>query len=213
MTGNLVDSLSFLASGIVMGLIAGISPGPMLTLVISQTLQHDVKEGIKISLSPLITDLPIILLIVLFLSKLVMFNFTLGIISILGAVFLVYMAYGCIVFKPSAIHTVNIKAQSIKKGIMANFLNPYPYLFWFSVGAPILFKAYHRNILSVVFFIAGFYACLIGSKIAIVLMVDKSKSFLNDNIYKYLIQSLGFVLLFFAFLFFKDGLRLFGLFH
>ena len=52
--------LQILAMGTFLGLAAGFAPGPLLTLVISETLQHDIKSGVKVALAPIITDLPII---------------------------------------------------------------------------------------------------------------------------------------------------------
>ena len=50
---------SALTAGILLGLSAGFAPGPLLTLVIAQTLKHNVREGIKVALAPLISDFPI----------------------------------------------------------------------------------------------------------------------------------------------------------
>jgi threonine/homoserine/homoserine lactone efflux protein len=49
------------ASGVLLGLSAGLSPGPMLALVLAQTLRRGPREGCKIALTPLVTDPPIIL--------------------------------------------------------------------------------------------------------------------------------------------------------
>jgi threonine/homoserine/homoserine lactone efflux protein len=204
------DTLTFLFSGIALGLIAGISPGPILTLVISETLKHNKKEGIKISLSPLITDLPIILLTVFLIAKLSVFHQVLGFISAGGAVFLLVLAYECIVFKDIVVSSEPIKAQSLKKGITANFLNPNPYLFWLTVGAPLLIKAYHEGLCSVAAFIFGFYFCLTGSKIAVVMIVDHTKSLLNKKVYSYIIRILGLILIVFAIVFIKEAFKFFG---
>jgi len=61
--------LSSLLAGIVMGLTAGFSPGPLSTLVITQTLRHGLKEGVKVAVAPLMTDLPIIAASLLLLSR------------------------------------------------------------------------------------------------------------------------------------------------
>ena len=64
----------FLIAGIILGLSAGIAPGPLLTLVISETIQHNIKSGIKVALAPVITDIPIVLLTFFIISKLSSFN-------------------------------------------------------------------------------------------------------------------------------------------
>ncbi|MDH3383440.1 MAG: LysE family translocator, partial [Deltaproteobacteria bacterium] len=62
--------LFFLGAGIVLGLSAGFSPGPLLAMVLSQTIRHGAREGIKIAAAPLLTDLPIILVSTFLLAKL-----------------------------------------------------------------------------------------------------------------------------------------------
>ncbi len=88
-----VSMVYFLTVGTVLGLSAGLAPGPLLTLVISETLQHDIKSGIRIAMAPLITDLPIILLSLFVLSKLSDFNHLLGIISLAGGCFILNMSF------------------------------------------------------------------------------------------------------------------------
>ena len=82
--------IHFLAIGTMLGLSAGFAPGPLLTLVISETLQHDIKSGVKVALAPIITDLPIIIFTLLILAKLTNFHNILGIISLIGG-FLFYL--------------------------------------------------------------------------------------------------------------------------
>ena len=72
--------VNFLAMGSILGLSAGFAPGPLLTLVISETLQHDIRAGVKVALAPIVTDLPIIMLTLFILVKLSGFYKVLGII-------------------------------------------------------------------------------------------------------------------------------------
>jgi threonine/homoserine/homoserine lactone efflux protein len=48
------------ATGIVLGLSAGLSPGPLMTLVVAESLKGGASAGIRIALAPLVTDAPII---------------------------------------------------------------------------------------------------------------------------------------------------------
>ena len=207
---SMSESLPFLISGILFGLSAGILPGPLLTLVISETVKHNKKEGILVASAPVLTDLPIILLSVFVLAKLSNFHLVLGILSIAGALFIGYLAYESITIKGVELNLENIKAQSLRKGVITNFLSPYPYLFWISIGAPSILKAYKISLLSVIFFILGFYLLLVGSKVIVALIVDRSKSFLKSSAYIYIIRTLGFILLIFAALYIRDALKIFG---
>jgi len=204
------EEVTFLLSGIVFGLIAGMSPGPLLALVISQTLKYNKLEGIKVGIAPLLTNLPIILMTVLVISKLSDSAHLLGIISLLGAAFLSYLAYESIFIRKVELKMPSASPNSIKKGMLTDVLSPSPYVFWFAIGAPTLLKAFGVSILSAALFLAGFYICLVGSNIMTALMVEKSKAFFKSKSYIYVIKLLGLVLLVFAFRFLMDGLRMLG---
>ena len=201
---------SFLFSGVVFGLSAGLSPGPLLTLVISETLKHDVKEGIKVSIAPVLTDFPIVIFTILVLSRLSDMLALLGLVSLLGSAFLVYLGCEGISFKGVDIEVEKTKPQSIRKGVIANFLNPAPYLFWFTIGAPLVLKGFHIGIFPASAFILGFYVFLVGSKVLVAVVAGKSRFFLKSRNYIYTIRLLGIILLVFAVLFAKDGLELLG---
>jgi threonine/homoserine/homoserine lactone efflux protein len=203
--------ISFLFSGVVFGLSAGLSPGPLLTLVISETLKHDVKEGIKVSIAPILTDLPIVMFTILVLSRLSNMLALLAVVSLLGSAFLVYLGYEGISFKGVDIDVEQAKPQSIRKGVIANFLNPAPYLFWLTIGAPLVLKAFHIGIFPASAFILGFYVFLVGSKVLVAVVVGRSRFFLKSRNYIYTIRFLGIILLVFAVLFAKDSLELFGI--
>lgn len=96
----------------------------LLVLVISQTLKHGYTEGVKVAFAPIITDLPIILITVLFVSLISEYSSILGVISILGGIYIGYMAHKS--FKTRGL-SENIEFEppnSLKKGATVNFLNP-----------------------------------------------------------------------------------------
>ncbi len=202
--------INFLTIGILLGLSAGFAPGPLLTLVISETLQHGIISGVKVSLAPIITDLPIVIVTFFILAKLSNFHNLLGIISLAGGFFILFMGYESIRLKRVALNIKTNQPKSLTKGILANALNPHPYLFWFSVGAPMMTQAMNVNILAPLAFIFSFYTSLVGSKILLAILVGKSKSFLEGNMYIYTLRFLGLVLCVLAFVLFRDGLKLLG---
>ncbi|MFC1840180.1 LysE family translocator [Thermodesulfobacteriota bacterium] len=206
----MTSELTFIISGFLLGL-SGLIPGPLFTLVVSETLKHGIKEGVKVSASPLITDLPIILITILIFSRLSGIDHLLGAIAFIGSAFLIYLAFESLSFKGDGTGSDNRKSRSMRKGIIANFLNPSPYIFWFSIGAPTVVKAYKKGILHASLFVIIFYLTLVGSKVIIALITGKSKNFLSSSYYIYLIRFLGVVLLGFAVFFLKSGLQYFNI--
>ena len=200
----------YLTIGIILGLSAGFTPGPLLTLVFSETLEHGIKAGIKVSIAPIITDLPIIILTIYVFSQLSNFNNILGVVSLVGGCFVLFLAYESLSSKTKETNFEEEMPKSLAKGILANVLSPYPYLFWLSVGAPIMTKAQDLNRLAPLAFILAFYVFLLGSKILLAILVGKSKSFLSSDVYIYIKRFLGLVLCVLAFGLFIDGLKLLG---
>ena len=200
--------VNFLAMGSILGLSAGFAPGPLLTLVISETLQHDIRAGVKVAIAPMITDLPIIMLTLFILVKLSGFHRVLGIISCMGGLFVLYLGWQSIVTKGVELNLQGTRPRSLAKGIIVNTLNPHPYLFWFGVGGPTVIKAMNLGMLAPLAFMGSFYVLLVGSKILIAVLVGKSRSFLVGNGYIYTMRLLGFALCALAIILFRDGFRL-----
>ena len=194
--------------GSILGLSAGFAPGPLLTLVISETLQHDIKSGVKVALAPMITDLPIVMLTLFILVKLSGFHKVLGIISCMGGVFVLYLGWQSMVTKGVELDLQGTRSRSLAKGIIVNTLNPHPYLFWFGVGGPTVTKAMNLGMVAPLAFMGSFYVLLVGSKILIAVLVGKSRSFLTGKGYIYTMRLLGVALCVLAIVLFRDGFKL-----
>jgi threonine/homoserine/homoserine lactone efflux protein len=201
------ETSELILMGAVLGLTAGISPGPLLALVITETITKNKRAGIKVALAPLITDLPIIGVTLLAFSYVHQQNLIMGLISFLGAGFLIYLGLEC--FKSYGL-TLNLKRNrsgSLIKGVVANILNPHPYLFWITVGTPLVLKAVRMNVMTAVVFFVAFYSMLTGSKIIIALIVEKSKAFLTTSVYIWILRILGTILFIFALIFIIQGIK------
>jgi threonine/homoserine/homoserine lactone efflux protein len=202
--------ITFLSAGIVLGLSFGFSPGPLMALIISQTLQHGIKEGIKVAVAPLLTDFPIILLSLFVLTRIANFRTILGVISLIGGLFVLKLAYESIRTKKLAMALQDTEPQSISKGALVNALNPNPYLFWLTVGAPTIIKAWGEGPFTAAMYVVGFLGCLVGAKVFVAVLVGRSRHLLSDRIYGYLMRVLGLLLILFAVMLLKDGLDLLG---
>jgi len=203
--------ISFLITGTILGFSAGIAPGPLLALVISETMEHGVRSGVKIALAPILTDLPIILITLLILAKISHFQNILGIISIIGGFFILFLGIESMRSKAVDLNLNKSTPKSLQKGILANVLSPHPYLFWFSVGGPTTITAMDINLFAAISFVLSFYVLLVGSKINLAILVGKSRSFLSGNKYIFTMRLLGFILLILSGFLFQDGLHLLGI--
>jgi threonine/homoserine/homoserine lactone efflux protein len=197
--------MTALASGVLLGLFCGLAPGPLLALVLAQTLRHGAREGCKIALTPLITDAPIIALALALAAKMAQLHPLLGIVSIAGGVFVLYLAWDG--FRPVRV-AEEVPAEHPRswfKGILTNLLNPHPWLFWLTVGAATLAKAMAQSWLAAAAFLCGFYLLLVGSKVLVVLLASRSRELLSGRLYRVVMRVLAVLLAFFALLLFREG--------
>jgi threonine/homoserine/homoserine lactone efflux protein len=201
------SSFAVVLMGAFFGLSAGISPGPLLTLVISETIKYNRKEGIKIAFAPLITDIPIILVTWFIFSRLSQFNIILSLITLSGGCFFAYLGYETIKTKVLDYNIQNLRQDSLRKGVTANLLNPHPYIFWLTIGIPTAVKAYDNSLLLAILYFFLFYFMLVGSKVLIALLVERSKSFIKNNAYPVTMKILGAALFFFSAVFICDGVK------
>ncbi|MES9852163.1 MAG: LysE family transporter [Candidatus Thiodiazotropha sp. L084R] len=86
-------------SALIFGLTAGLKPGPLAFVVIQQSLTHGFRSGLKASLAPLITDGPIILCTIFIIGRMDDYHRLLGFMSLIGGVFLLYLAYNTVRIK------------------------------------------------------------------------------------------------------------------
>jgi threonine/homoserine/homoserine lactone efflux protein len=204
--------LSFLIIGTILGLSAGFAPGPLLTLVISETLQHDLKAGIRVAIAPILTDLPIVLFTIFILAELSDFHRVLGFISMVGGCFICYLGIANLKTKGIELRENPGTSKSLRKGFFANVLSPHPYLFWLTVGGPTTLKAFDKNIFAAVVFVLSFYLFLVGSKVFLAMLTARSRTFLQGRKYIFTMRFLGAVLILLAIFLFRDGLHLLDIF-
>lgn len=203
--------IHFLTMGLVLGLSAGLAPGPLLTLVVSETLRYHVGAGIRVALAPLISDLPIVVVSVGILSTMAGFEAVLGGISLVG---------GAVVFR-MGVHGLRTRAlviapemsgrNALARGVLVNVLSPHPYLFWISVGAPLVYRAMAESMAAAGAFIAGFYLLLVGSKVVLALVVARSRAVIKGRAYVFTMRGLGLALCLLALVLVRDGLALLGM--
>ncbi len=177
-----------------------------MTLSIAQTIKYNASEGIKIALAPLITDLPIAVISILVISRLPNKEICLGIIFLIGSIFITRLGIKGIKSKPIEINENLESPNSLKKGIVANFLNPNVYIFWFTIGSVAVVESWSINPLSSILYVTGFYTLLIGSRVILSLIVSKTKAFKHPAVYLVSMKILGSVLILFAVYYAYQGL-------
>ena len=191
-------------AGFIFGVAAGLSPGPLMALLVSETLKGHKKNGILVSISPIITDIPVLLISLSILNRIKEIEHLLTGVYFVGALFLFYLGYKNIKIKKLRIDTD--LTGSLKKGIILNILNPYTYLFWFFIGAPYVSNA---GLFGGFLFATFFFIGITGSMMMIAIFTQKLKKFIESRYYIYLLRFIGVLFFVFGFILLEDCLSKF----
>lgn len=182
--------------GLGLGLAAGVSPGPLLALVVSSTLDRGFGAGLRVALAPVLTDAPIILLAIAVLRDLPP-RWLAGIGAVGGCV-VIYLGIATLrspIQEREPGPAASGRTVDLWRGALVNLLNPHPWIFWTSVQGPMLIRGWRRDPLTAVAFVMAFYATIVGSKIAIAWLVACGRQALQDRWYRRLLIGSGILLI------------------
>lgn len=175
---------ALITQGVGFGFIAGTSPGPMQSYLISTTLTGGWRRGIIVVLSPLVTDIPIILLMTFWLRELP--DDILRVIQFAGGCFVLWLAWGML--RQWWAGTLVIRAEvdpnapapehqsgrhTLQRAVMMNFLSPGPYVFWGSITGPLLIQGLETSVWHALGFLLAFYGTFLTIMTGMVFIFDR----------------------------------------
>jgi len=161
--------LVYFLQGLTLGFSAGVQPGPFLAYLLNQTLALGARRALPFALAPLGSDGPIIAVVLLTLTHMPV-GF-LRVLQVVGGVFLLYLAFRAY---QTARANVTLTARAMQTGFMTavlmNTISPGPWIFWSTVGGPLLIEAWRLSTGQALSFLFGFYLTLLGSFIGFILV-------------------------------------------
>ena len=198
---------ALVSAALLLGLGAGIKPGPLNTLVITETLQHDWRAGTKVALSPLITDAPIITISAWMWLQATSLSGVEAILYLAGAAFLTWLGIDGLRSASPTFDEIDSpqEERSLRRGIITNLLNPNPWMFWTLAGAPFMVAAWKQSAWMPFAFVVPFLSVLIVIKILIAVTFHRSKDWMSDGGLLWAIRISSLALLALAALFALQG--------
>ncbi|HFB52242.1 MAG TPA: lysine transporter LysE [Anaerolineae bacterium] len=154
----------YLLTGVSLGFYAAVSPGPLQTFLLAEALKNGWKHTLPAALSPLLSDVLIVPLILLVLTQAP--DRFLVALRIVGGGFILFLAWDA--WKSARAATVLRRletppgGQSLWKAALMNLLNPNPYVFWSVVAGPILLEGWRLSPVLGGSFVGGFYGPFIA---------------------------------------------------
>lgn len=181
--------------GVGIGFAAGVSPGPMLGLVIAVSLERGFGAGARVAMAPLITDAPIVALTLVAVERLP--GAVVRALACAGGAYLLFLAFDT--FRRARRAELAAQAQEAStrdlwdlwKAVVANVLSPHPWLFWLGAGAPLLTGAWDRSPWRGTAFLVSFYLLLVGTKVVVAKVVSLGRRRLTEKRYRLALGAAG----------------------
>jgi len=164
--------IRYIVFGITYAFAAAVQPGPFLTYIISQTLHRGWKPTLPAVLAPLLSDIPIVLLVLLLLSRIdeEFFRF----LHSGGGIFLVYLSYRAYKawrdFDSECVINIRSGQQTLLNAAVVNILNPNPYIAWSLIMGPLFLEGWRAAPVNGIVLLVAFYGTMILCLTGIILL-------------------------------------------
>ncbi|MFL2493947.1 MAG: LysE family translocator [Candidatus Thalassarchaeum sp.] len=185
-------------AGVALGIIEGIKPGPLLTMVIRESLSKGLKAGMWTAAAPIFTDGPLIIVSLFFAGWMATEPSVLLTISALGALFLTKMGLECFSLELPDPGMEGDASGSFKRGVLTNLLNPNVYVFWFLIGGPLMASASEQEPVAPVIYAIAFLLTIILVKASIAWIFVGGGTWLSPRRYRIAMVICGLAMLGFA---------------
>jgi threonine/homoserine/homoserine lactone efflux protein len=177
-----------LAVGLTIGLAAGISPGPLLVLVITSSLKSGWRAGALAACGPLLSDAFIVTVTLLVLDHLP--RRTLPALGVVGAAFIVWTGVQTMREARDATLSPDGGAAPLtpfaawRQAATVNVLSPHPWVAWATALGPLVVSTWRDSHPSAIWLVAGFYVTLVGAKMGVAALVAGGRRHLRDTGYR-----------------------------
>ena len=150
---------------------AAVQPGPFQAYLIASTLTRGLRRTLPAALAPLLSDVPIIALVLLVLTRVP--SSVVNALRLGGGVFLLYLAARAFAaFRrdeaPQAARS-SPAVRTVVEAAFVNVLNPNPYISWSLILGPLLLQAWRAAPANAIALLVSFYATMIVSTAVILL--------------------------------------------
>jgi threonine/homoserine/homoserine lactone efflux protein len=157
--------------GILYGFAAAVTPGPLSTYLLSQAVTAGWKRTLPATLSPLLSDGPVALLVLAALSQvpasLVRY------LRLFGGAFILYLAFEAWKnwreFQVQNRNGREGRQNNLLKAAIVNWLNPNVYISWSIIVGPMFLHGWQKAPVIGLSLVLGFYLTLIATMIGMVL--------------------------------------------
>ncbi len=186
--------------GFVIGLTGALAPGPTLIATIQSAIREGWKSGPRVTCGHILAEFLVVILIaagIPFLPE----NSSIF-IAIIGGFALI--VFGILTIRSARGATLSQASSPVGSrspfyaGLLTSILNPYFWIWWFSVGSALLLSSLASGLAGLIAFIFGHWLSDLSWFTLVSVSIHKSRVLLGDREYMFILYACGALLVFFG---------------
>ncbi|MBI4329475.1 MAG: LysE family transporter [Chloroflexi bacterium] len=218
---DLSAPLLLFGTSFAVGLSGAVSPGPLLTIVISQSARRGFWAGPLIVAGHTGLELGVVIALAAGLSQILRQGGVVGAIGLVGGVILLWMAWGLLRSARQA--TALLPAQPayggrsrstalglVGMGVLVSLSNPFWALWWVSVGGALLVQALESAVVGVASFYLGHILADLVWYSGVSALVGGGRRYLSVPLYRGVLLACAVFLAFLGLYFLGTGILVFS---
>ncbi|MBE7370361.1 LysE family translocator [Dermacoccus barathri] len=190
--------ISTVVTALGLGLAAGVSPGPLLVLVVTATLRGGLRRGLAVACVPLLSDAVVVGVTLLALGR--MPTSWLAWLGVVGGI--AVAAVGVQTMREARSESLALGADAprrtgrdeVRRAIALNLVSPHPWISWLTFLGPLTVTAWRSSPAAAIAFVAVFYLMLVGAKAVLAVLVSRGRDRLTDTGYRRAVVLAGWAL-------------------
>ena len=197
------------------GFTGAMMPGPVTTLIVTETARRGFIAGPLITIGHALLELAMVVALVFGLGDLLKQNAVAGTIGLLGGLFLLWMGFdivrsawqGKVSFDTTRDVSASSSGNPIIAGILTSVANPYWILWWATVGAAYLITFRAFGIVGIVAFYFGHTLADWVWNNVVAFVVATGRRVMTDRVYRGILIVCGAFLIALSFYFVNSGIN------
>jgi len=191
------EIIQIFIGSMVVAFSGALAPGPMLTIVISSVSEKGFWSSFFIVAGHSILELFLVIGFVLGIFNYLNNPLLLKIIGVLGGVVLFFIGGNILYSVLKNKVKINFKSTNnmtsidkkfmgiyMLKGVVVSVINPYWYIWWFSIGMAFLIKSVKFNVNGISSFFVGHISADFIWYMFVGFLISKGRGFLSQKVYK-----------------------------
>jgi len=203
------------ASSLMVCFSGALTPGPLLTVTISQSAQRGFWQGPLLILGHAIAELALVLALTTGLSRLLKRKAVAGLIGLLGGAFLLWMGldiarsawWGTVSLNLTSAERSGTQVGPVVAGALVSISNPYWVLWWATVGMSYVALALRQGPLGLGSFYVGHILADLSWYSLVAFVITAGRSLLSQPVYRGILLICGFFLIGLSIYFIYSGLN------